>query len=350
MYEIIPNKIIFLCQEPADYLFNCITTLCRQNSQLSVFVVYKEVPLEAPFNLEPYTADNLILLRYEKLKIKDIKVIIKSCSSIFVTGWRDKKYLPAYILAKINNKKVIWCFDNPWRADIKQLSGLLLIYLFRILTATNAFVTGNAQYTYARKLGFPHTRITTGLYIANEKRFYSEVKSPIQKRFIYVGRILDYKWVLQLTDAFLKIKVQVPNDWKLIIIGNGPLSSKLQKDSSIEYIKFLQPEQLVAELKKGGVACIPSRIENWGVVVHEFALLGLPILASDKVYAASKYLIHNYNGYLFKANDYKALENTLKFFIKLTDSELSSMGPRSMLLAGHNNLDIWCNKVKNFTY
>lgn len=344
------KKILFLCQEPADYLFNCITTFSKLNPRLTVFVVYKKLPPATPFLLDSYAADNLIMLKYENLKVKDLISFIKQTvglGTIYVTGWRDKKYLPACIFAKSKKINVIWCFDNPWLSEFKQLIGLPLIKILRYLSASHAFITGNAQYTYARKLGFDHTNLSTGLYVANEQRFCKKARSNFEKRFVYVGRLIEYKWVIQLADVFLELKTEFPNDWMMVIIGNGPLADQIKKDPSIKHIEFLQPKELVDELSTGGIACIPSLVENWGVVVHEFALMGYPLLSSDRVHAASQFLINNYNGYLFNAGNRLSLKNTLLKFMHSTDDKLLEMGKKSKLLAGENNLEIWCEKVKN---
>ena len=45
---------------------------------------------------------------------------------------------------------------------------------------------------------------------------------------------------------------------------------------------FIQPENL-EKVKNAGCFVLPSLKDNWGVVVHEFAAAGLPLIISDGV-------------------------------------------------------------------
>lgn len=42
-------------------------------------------------------------------------------------------------------------------------------------------------------------------------------------------------------------------------------------------------------MKQCGVFILPSRIEPWGVVVHEFSAAGFPLLLSDQVGSAESF-------------------------------------------------------------
>ena len=48
--------------------------------------------------------------------------------------------------------------------------------------------------------------------------------------------------------------------------------------------------------------------EHWGVVVHEAAAAGLPLLLSNTTYAGTHFLVEGINGYSFDENNYKDLK------------------------------------------
>jgi len=56
---------------------------------------------------------------------------------------------------------------------------------------------------------------------------------------------------------------------------------------------------------------MPSRDENWGLAINEAMAAKNAIIASNKVGAASDLLKNNYNGYIFKNNDYKDLSKKI---------------------------------------
>ncbi len=82
----------------------------------------------------------------------------------------------------------------------------------------------------------------------------------------------------------------------------------------------------------GGVACVPSYANQWGVVIHELALLGYPMVVSSVCGAATEFLISGYNGYLFRSNDIDALRNALLRMVSLTDSKRALFSERSQQL------------------
>ena len=104
---------------------------------------------------------------------------------------------------------------------------------------------------------------------------------------------------------------------------------------------FYRPAELFEEIKNLGVFCLPSRFEAWGVVLHEFAAAGLPLISSDKCGAAELFVEHNKNGYIFKSNSVASLKEQLIKVILKTDEELIRMGDIS------NNLG---NKITPKTF
>ena len=88
-------------------------------------------------------------------------------------------------------------------------------------------------------------------------------------------------------------------------------------------------ENLAKESKSFGAFILPSHIEPWGVVVHEFAMAGLPIIASDRVGAADSFVINNYNGFVYNHIDETALIDTIKRLMTMSNEKLMEMGNRS---------------------
>jgi glycosyltransferase involved in cell wall biosynthesis len=200
-------------------------------------------------------------------------------------------------------------------------------------------VAGLYQVEYARRLGFEKNNIVSDLYSADLRLFnqaYKDSKENKQShyphRFLFVGRFEPVKGLDLLLQAWQYLGPK-KGDWELHLIGNGSLKPQLEATAGVEIKDFMQPEQLMQEVANAGCFLLPSSGEPWGVVVHEFAAAGLPLIVSDVVGAASAFLISGLNGYSFKVNDFKALANTMHQIINTTDQGLHAMSVNSHALS-----------------
>ena len=96
-----------------------------------------------------------------------------------------------------------------------------------------------------------------------------------------------------------------------------------------------------------GVFVLPSLFEPWGVVLHEFAAMGFPLLASDRVGATEFFLKENKNGFTFKADDVNSLKEKLKQMMQLPTEQLNLMGDCSYQLAQNHTPKIWADNLMN---
>jgi glycosyltransferase involved in cell wall biosynthesis len=85
-------------------------------------------------------------------------------------------------------------------------------------------------------------------------------------------------------------------------------------------------EALVAHC---GAFVLPSTYEPWGVVVHEHACSGLPLVLSSAVGAAERFLVEGENGFRFIAGDKASMKAALRKLILSNDDELRAMGRKS---------------------
>ena len=90
---------------------------------------------------------------------------------------------------------------------------------------------------------------------------------------------------------------------------------------------------------------LPSHFEPWGVVVHEFASAGFPIICSDKVGAKVDFVQDNYNGYVYPSGNISELKNTLRNVMNKSNDELNLMGERSTVLAKKITPIVWSKKL-----
>ncbi|HWG06932.1 MAG TPA: glycosyltransferase family 4 protein, partial [Beijerinckiaceae bacterium] len=105
-------------------------------------------------------------------------------------------------------------------------------------------------------------------------------------RFAFTGRLVDWKAVDLLLDAFKLLLAQ--SSATLDILGSGPMRPSLEAHAKTlgiaEHIKFhgwvAQP-QCVSILREVDALVLPSLYECGGAVVLEAMAMGLPVIASD---------------------------------------------------------------------
>jgi len=177
------------------------------------------------------------------------------------------------------------------------------------------------------------------------ERFYSTFKASKENsfphKFLFVGRYVREKGLKNLWDAFEKLQHEFPNDWQLVCVGTGPMYENKVESEKIIHKGFIQPDQLSQIISETGVFVLPSLEEHWGVVLHEFAASGYPIISARQVGAASAFLVDKSNGYMFNAENTEELKNALLKIVKTPDNKLIDMGLKSIELSKKINNNLW---------
>jgi glycosyltransferase involved in cell wall biosynthesis len=337
----------FLClySRLPGYFYRCLEELVATTDHIHVHCIAYRPASEAPYEL---AAGNRITLQYkEDLSKEAIMSTVDELQPdlVYVAGWADSTYKA--IAKKYRNKiPVIVGMDNPWTGSLKQRVATLIAPFFLKPFFSKIWVPGNKQYEFARRLGFRHQDIMQGLYCADHTLYVAPTtKDFTTKKILYVGRFVEYKRPTWLAEAF---KAIVSNgqfkNWELIMIGNGPLKESLQSAAhgfNIRIIDFRQPAEILAFFQEATVFCLPSHHEHWGVVVHEAAFAGLPMILSDTCGATETFLIEGYNGYMFDSGSPASLKNCLQKIMNAEDERLSEMGRASTALAGRVTHETW---------
>ncbi|HKC69810.1 MAG TPA: glycosyltransferase family 4 protein [Bacteroidia bacterium] len=341
-------NIIFLYTEIAPYLLACCNKLV-EDKNANVHIIRYPVNNEAPFVFSPYQKVNLYD-RKEYQYIALLNLIERlNPSAIICSGWIDKEYLR---ICKKYYKKIptILSLDTHWNSSLKQYVAALVSPFVIKNKFSHAWVPGIIQKKYAEKLGFKKTEIILGFYSCDVEHFFSirdkiiTLKKQIfPKRFIFVGRYYDFKGVDILWQAFIELQNENPNEWELWCLGTGSLQPV--QHPKIRHCGFIQPEDFLEYAQQTGVFVMPSLFEPWGVVLHEFAAMGFPLLASDKVGAIEAFLQDTKNGFVFKAGDVNSLKEKLKELMHLPPEQLNLMGEYSYRLAQNITPKKWADNL-----
>lgn len=342
------TKVLFLYTEIAGYFLACINELCSRDN-VEVHIVKWPVNAQAPFTFK----FNAAVFFYERNRFDD-NSLFKLVSTIapdiiYCAGWIDKGYLS--VCKKIEKSiPVVLGFDNVWTGSVKQRLSLWYAKKNIVPFFTHCFIPGNPQKKFALKLGFEDAQIIAGVYCADTNYFtgfYQKYKAHKQasfpKRFIYVGRYAPEKDVKRLWDTFVQLQNEEPNDWELWCLGTGTV--KPLNHSKIKHVGFVQPNELEKYISQTGVFVLPSIFEPWGVVVHEFASAGFPLLCSNKVGATSAFVKDGINGYVFEAANSHELKASIKKIMNASGEELIKMAEQSVELSKSYTPALWVDKL-----
>lgn len=213
------------------------------------------------------------------------------------------------------------------------------------------WVPGIYQYEYLRRAGINGKKIMTGYYCADSGLFLSQYnpRNEIPRRFIYVGRLLDIKGTPTLIKALEIIHSEGNVDWEFLIIGNGVYENEIKKLSvmypNILYRSFMQPQELAKETREGGVFVLPSNYDAWGAVVHEYAMLGFPLILSSMVGSRNYFVRPGYNGYIFESENAQDLANTFQKMMAFDNDKLKEMSVRSHEIGKTMNTESWACRL-----
>ena len=158
-----------------------------------------------------------------------------------------------------------------------------------------------------------------------------KVDKEYPRRLVFIGRFSKEKGLTYLLEAWKRIPDR--QNWKLVLIGNGPDYPKLQGYPDVEIKDFMSQEELAGELEKTGAFILPSVTEPWALVIHEAACAGLPVLASACCGAVSCFVKDGENGFLFKPANKRSTRKAIERFIHLPELQWIQMGRKSRELS-----------------
>jgi glycosyltransferase involved in cell wall biosynthesis len=108
-------------------------------------------------------------------------------------------------------------------------------------------------------------------------------------RFVYLGRLVQWKAVDLLLEAFRKLMDQRgPIEPSVDILGDGPQRAALEAQAErlglaghVHFAGWVSPDEAAERLKRSDVFVLPSLWESGGIVVMEAMALGLPVIATN---------------------------------------------------------------------
>ena len=135
---------------------------------------------------------------------------------------------------------------------------------------------------------------------------------------LYVGQFVPGKGVDVLIRAAAKV------DAEFYIVGGTPTQEYLSLQDSLRLTNlhfegFKTKEELAQYYLAATVFAMPTRHDNWGLVINEAMSYGLPVVSTNQCVAALELIDEGENGYIVPVDDAEKLAQGINDALKLGD-------------------------------
>ena len=257
--------------------------------------------------------------------------LIFVCEVMNIWYWKVSRYFRV----RNNEIPIVLGSDAQWTGSINNYLKKISFFFTYKKCFTHAMVAGLWQCDYAKKIGFKRNQIIFPLYSANISLYQSvnieNKKTEYPKKFLFIGRFHTNKGLANLFNAWERISDK--KGWTLTVVGNGPLEELVKMQKNVEVLDFQSQENIVQIMNNVGCAIVPSIIEPWGLVIHEAAAAGLPIIVTSVCGATNQFVINKYNGFIIPGDNSEQLKKAIIKIIETPNEELINMCLRSRQLS-----------------
>jgi glycosyltransferase involved in cell wall biosynthesis len=183
--------------------------------------------------------------------------------------------------------------------------------------------------------------IPNGINIEEYKSIYKvRNNKESTKSVLFIGRLVFYKNVQTIIKAFKIVLKSLP-EYKLIIIGDGPYKTNLEKMTVNYTDKIIFKGRISDKLKhkyisESSLLLMPSTVEGFGIVVLEAYSYKKPVISSN-IMPLPEIVINGITGYNVNPYDHKEWAN------KIIDLINNQEKNKRMGLKGHKMV------LKNYT-
>lgn len=268
--------------------------------------------------------------------------------AVLMHSWHHRRYRAALTSLPTGTLRVLW-MDNLWRSTVRQWVGRGVAPLWVKPLFDAVMVPSDRTEFFARRLGFGPADVIRGSLSADTTVFGSPPRSGDElashRRFLACLRLVHHKGADVLADAYQRYRAMVDAPWDLQVAGLGEMAPALEAVDGVELLGFRQPHEVADLMRSSSALVVPSRIDPFGVVVHEGAVSGLPIITTDLVGAGPAYVQDGQNGWIVPSDDAGALAVAMARLGTVTAARLEAMSTTSRALGSRTSSAGWAQNV-----
>jgi L-malate glycosyltransferase len=250
---------------------------------------------------------------------------LRGCHAVLIGISCDQPDMIALAVAlRVTGTRVILMteskFDDKPRTLAREFGKALLLSVFN-----GALVGGNRHREYMQFLGFRRRPILLGYDTIDCGRVgWGRPKAPAgdpfsDRPFVFVGRFVEKKGLDILVEAFERYRSRTgPFSRRMVLVGGGELETEVRQDLAarnledhVQITGFVDSETVSDHLMKALALVVPSREEQWGLVVNEAVALAIPLIVSEAVGARDELVRNGINGLVVETGDPEALARAM---------------------------------------
>ncbi|HJQ43682.1 MAG TPA: glycosyltransferase family 4 protein [Jatrophihabitantaceae bacterium] len=341
-------RIVALMNWITAYQDTCFRTLSELGND--VLLVHPESYDHAPFDTSRFTEK---VQRHPWTTMPGPETLVPLVEefrpdAVIMWSWSGKGYRAVMRSQRGKALRVMFT-SNWWHGTLRQYVGLAVHRFYVDPLFECAWVPGERSELFARRIGFGGADIIRGANSADTHLFdrgpRAEAELAGRRKFLFTGRLIWHKAPAELARAYRAYRESVDDPWDLEIVGSGPLASEFDGIDGVHLRGFVQPDKLSDLMHEASCLILPSHIEWYGVVVHEAAVAGLPVICSDGVGAVPHLLQDGFNGWAFPAGDVDRLAATMRRMSAAEPGRLKAMSDGSRALGSRLTPEIWARNL-----
>lgn len=264
------------------------------------------------------------ILKYDYLEntnnfiitLKWLKYILKYRPNVInLTGYQEIGTLPVLVLSKLMNIKTIMTNESVYSKVLHKASFTSYfkhVYKRIIFFLTDGFFSyGINSNDFLFRHGVVKKKILFFLNSFDKTKFSQNISFDLQHRnktIVFVGRLSPEKNLNALISLFRFFKTD-NLDYKLVLVGDGPLREKVQNDIlkydlNIQITGSVLWNELSDYYRKSICLILPSINETWGMVANEAIQMGVSVICTKACGCANDLVIDNYSGLVVENFDF----------------------------------------------
>lgn len=215
-------------------------------------------------------------------------------------------------------------------ANVKRYS----MALYQADTLRNAAAiqaTCVEEMEYYRQLGFKNPVAVIPNPIETDEIIEQPLSIKTKFRIGYIGRVHPRKHIERLIHSMTDLQGSLPNDAELLIIGGGDTlyedflhrEVKRLNLSNVRFTGFLSGEEKNQAINSLSLLVVPSDFENFGNIVTEALVRGVPVVASKGMPWAE---LPEYDCGWWIDNDQPTINETILKAYRMGPDQLMKMG------------------------
>lgn len=168
--------------------------------------------------------------------------------------------------------------------------------------------------------------------------------------FLFVGRWIWHKNLPRLLDAFERYRSR-GGRFALELAGSGDgadaeqLRDRIARVPGVRALGFLSARELASAYARASCLVLPSVSENWGLVVNEAMLAGLPVIVSNRCGCIPELVANGENGVVVDPFDVEDLTRAMFRIEALGADGRGEMAARSASRVAEQSSERWAQRV-----